>query len=164
MRPSADGGSHGTWLHEQGEAERLVVFGLRAIAFGMVEHPLVSQCFDRLVGQDAGAIMGHLMVLVRLTLLRSRKRLALHAPGCCCLGENEELFLRLVRAAQQPGEGSEMELNTIFEDLTGEPPSEAVLMAAQVFAAELGVAGLWLDRTVDGKEPVASWRAGATLH
>ena len=149
------------WLHDLGAADRLVLFGLRAVAFGHADCAAVREVHVGLLAQHADLTLNHLVAFVRVAAARSRRRLALHAPGCCRVCRDEHLVLHVVRMAQEVQvDLDETRLRRALFDLLDGPACEGLVMATQGYGCALAAAGLHVGVAA---EPAPRDRPDATV-
>lgn len=125
--------------------EHLVLFGLRAIALGHADCPVLTRTFRGLLGSDADDALMHMLAFVRVVGGAGARRVRLHPPGCCGVSPDERRVLGVVAAAQASlYAADETALREAMEALLGLPASEPCLFAAQAVAAALTLSGLEL--------------------
>ncbi len=146
-------------VRDLSQAEHLLLFGFRATAMGHGDCPAMHRTFHGLLGREADAALGHLLIFVRVVGSAGGRRVRLHPPGCCSLSADERLVLDVVTAAQATLSGhDEASLRSALHELLAREPGETALMAAQMLAASLMVGGLHLH------EPQAAAKGRPTLH
>ena len=81
-----------------------VLLGVRAIAVGRGDCPLLKQRFTELCGPLADRTLSTLFIVVKLLALKSRRRLSVHVPGCAGISGDEIMLLAAIAQAQsRPG-------------------------------------------------------------
>ena len=147
-------------LRDLNRGEHLLLFAFRAMAVGQADCPTVRRTFVQGCGAQRGgaeeAYMA-LFVLVQQIGRTARRRLRLHVPGCPCVSEDEQALLAVFAAAQESlRSGDEGDLRARFTALSDSPHAECFLLAVQLVARTLAVAGHRLpSRHTDPLEPVS---------
>ena len=123
--------------------EHLVIFGLRAMATGQMDCPVVRRAFEALLAGNADRTLGDLLVFVRLLALAATRRLRVHAPGCCALSGDEVLMLSAIGAAQtEPAADGAHGLRAALGRLCDAPPSTGLALATVNLAETLTRGGV----------------------
>lgn len=128
-------------LQDLTQSEHLLVWGLRTMAVGHADCPLMHQTFGRLCGPLGPATLQAYFILVKLVGMASRKPLQVHAPGCPCLGMDETAVIGVVAAAQQALEGDDALLRMRLGFLSRAQSSETLCCAALSLARLLALGG-----------------------
>lgn len=119
-------------------AEYLLVCALRAMAFGHGDCPAVRQAFVGACGEAADQTLMSYFVVVQYVGMTSRRRLALHAPGCIRLSSDERSMIALVAAAQESLRlGVDAGLRIALSDLVEGEPREGLVQAVLMVARSL---------------------------
>ena len=80
--------------------EHLLVWTLRAVAFGRSDCPLLSRTYDATFGREGAHAFGAYFVLVRHVTQHARRKIRVHAPGCPSVCADELAIVGAVAAAQ----------------------------------------------------------------
>ena len=145
--------------------EHLVLLGLRALALGHAECPVLRRTFESLLGSDADDALAHMLTFVRVLAPAGARPVRLHAPGCCGVSADERRVLAALAAGQSSLHAADdSPLRDSLEALLGWPPSEACLFAAQAVGAALTLSGLELPLRETGPTEALSSFGGPTLH
>ncbi len=125
-------------LEDLSQAEHLLVWGLRTMAVGHGDCPLLDQTFGRMCGPLGPAALQAWFIFVKLAGMTSRRPLQVHAPGCPCIGTDETAVVGVIAAAQQALEGDDrllrMRLNFLSKASSAETLVSAALSLARVLA------------------------------
>ena len=141
-------------IEDLSRPEHLLVWALRAIGVGRGDCPLLVQAFTRALGPKGVEAFGAYFVLVKSIAMTSRRRLAVHVPGCPCLGADELAVLGVVAAAQNELEASEPALLDMrLRFLVVGEPGGVIPRAARVVAHALAMRGHVLPLRAEAPAP-----------
>jgi hypothetical protein len=96
--------------------------------------------------------LGAYFVLVKSIALASRRRLAVHVPGCACLGADELAILGIVAAAQSEADADADApglLGLRLRFLVAGEPNPVLARAARIVARALQLGGHALPRRAE---------------
>jgi len=143
--------------------ERLLLWGLRAIAIGRSECPGLAHAFFAAWGYRGGQVLGACYVLVKCIALSGRRRLSVHVPGCNAMTPDEAGVLKVIAAAQVP-DGDDALLRSRLRRLVESEPEEALVSAVLDVGQALKESGCILvsgSSSPDGASPQSRL---ATIH
>jgi hypothetical protein len=131
-------------------AEHLLVWALRAIGVGRGDCPLLAQTFHRSLGPKGPEALGAYFVLVKSIAMASRRRLAVHVPGCASLGADELAVLGIVAAAQSEADAEDPGLLRLrLRFLVAGEPNPVLARAARIVARALQRGGFSLPQRAE---------------
>lgn len=153
-------------LEDLSRPEHLLVWALRAIGVGRGDCPLLAQTFTRALGPRGPEVFGAYLVLVKSIALTSRRRLAVHVPGCPCLGADELAVLGIVAAAQdEPHAAHASLLQMRLRFLIAGEPKDVILRAARIVAHALEMKGHILPLRAEAPSPpTETWPGLRVVH
>jgi hypothetical protein len=152
-------------LADLSPAEHLLVWGLRTIAVGHGDCPLLTQTFARRCGPMGGAALQAYFTLVQLIGLSSRRRLRVHVPGCACVSVDETAVVGIVAAAQDAvsgGDDSLLRMRLGF--LARADAAEALRHTAQALARALAAGGQALPVRIEAMADMTDSPRLRTVH
>nr|QQZ50957.1 hypothetical protein JKL49_06950 [Phenylobacterium glaciei] len=87
-------------LRDLSQGEHMLVWGFRAMAFGVGACPLVQRSYERACGVMGSEALGALQVFVRELARRGKRKVTLCVPGSYRLSRDEQLIVAIFAAAQ----------------------------------------------------------------
>ena len=122
-------------LRDLSQGEHMLVWGFRAMAFGVGACPLVRRQYERACGVMGSEALGALQVFVRELARRGRRKVTLWAPGSYRLSRDEQLIVAIFAAAQMEDYTRlEAHLAWLLADACQPPFPAAACLVAQAFA------------------------------
>ena len=152
-------------LQDLDPAEHLLVWGLRTIAVGHGDCPLLSKTFISRCGPMGAPALQAYFTLVQLIGMASRRRLQVHVPGCACVSVDETAVLGVVSAAQDAvlrGDDSLLRMRIGF--LTRSDFADSLRHTAQALARALSAGGQALPVRIEGAPAASAGLRLATMH
>ena len=122
-------------LRDLSQGEHMLVWGFRAMAFGVGGCSLVRRQYDRACGVMGPEALNALKVFVRELAIRGKRKVTLCVPGSFRLSRDEQLIVAIFAAAQ--GEDyarMEAHLAWLLADACQPPFPAAACLVAQAFA------------------------------
>jgi hypothetical protein len=141
--------------------EHLLVWAMRAIALGREDCPVVVKMFHRVCSARGQEVLQAYGVFVKYVAMTSQRRLQVHAPGCPCVGGDEQAVVQVLAAAQRSIAAEDgRSLEERLSALTGRRADESLMMVARAIGALLLSCGLVIP-TRPAADPAAARPAEA---
>lgn len=121
-------------LRDLSQGEHMLVWGFRAIAFGVGVCPLVRRQYEQACGVTGSEALNALEVFIRELARRGRRKVTLCVPGSCRLSHDEQLIVAIFAAAQiEDYPRLEAHLAWLLADTPRAPFAAAACLVAQAF-------------------------------
>jgi hypothetical protein len=122
-------------LRNLSQGEHMLVWGFRALAFGVGDCPLVRRQYEGACGVTGSEALNALEVFVRELARRGRRKVTLCVPGSYRLSRDEQLIVAIFAAAQAEDYARlEAHLAWLLADACQPPFPAAACLVAQAFA------------------------------
>lgn len=122
-------------LRDLSQGEHMLVWGFRAMAFGVGACPLVQRQYAQACGVMGTEALNALEVFVRELARLGRRKVTLCVPGSYRLSRDEQLIVAIFAAAQMEDYARlEAHLAWLLADACQPPFPAAACLVAQAFA------------------------------